>query len=339
MKIALAVLLMLLLAEGAAAQLTMQFSGDIIIPRDTTHQGTALTMNGRLIVDGMLRGDAMTMNGDVSVTGTVTGSVRTFNGNISLASTAVVGGDVWTANGWVSRAPGAQVRGRIRAETVPPSSLPAPQQSPPAPGPPVTPAPPVTPPQVTPAPPLMPGPSRPWDGMWSPWWSGVMRAVATMTLLGFVVLAALVTAVFPRQIRIVASTLAASPGESLLAGLAVWILLPPLSVVLALTIVGIPLVVMLPFAVAAVGLVGVAGIAVLIGERIIGTFQRERSDALDAVVGAALLGVLAFLPVIGWLAILGAVTWGLGSVIILLFRRVRDRPPAAPPATPPAAPA
>jgi len=109
--------------------------------------------------------------------------------------------------------------------------------------------------------------------------------------------------------------------------------------VLALTIVGIPLVVMLPFAVAAVGLVGVAGIAVLIGERIIGAFQRERSDALDAVVGAALLGVLAFLPVIGWLAILGAVTWGLGSVIILLFRRVRERPPAAPPATPPAAPA
>jgi cytoskeletal protein CcmA (bactofilin family) len=339
MKIALAVVLVLLLVEGAAAQLTMQFSGDIIVPRDTTHQGTALTMNGRIVVDGTLRGDAMTMNGDVSVTGTVTGSVRTFNGNISLAPTAVVGGDVWTANGRINQAPGAQVRGRIRAETVPPSSPPASPQTPPSRVPPVAPAPPVTPPQVGPLPPLMPGPSRPWDGTWYPWWSRVMRAVATVTLVGFVVLAALVTAVFPRQIRTVASTLSAAPGESLLAGLAVWVLLPPLSVVLAMSIVGIPIVVMLPFLVAAVGLAGVAGVAVLIGERIVGAFQRERSDALDAVVGAALLGVLAFLPVIGWLAILVAVTWGLGSVIILLFRRVRERPPAVPPAVPPATPA
>src|SRR3990172_2894897 len=108
-QIALAVVVVLLFAEGAAAQFTMQVSGDIVIPRDTTHQGTAMTMNGRLIVDGTLRGDAMTMNGDITVSGIVTGDVRTFNGNITLASRAMVGGDVWTANGRVTRAPGAQV--------------------------------------------------------------------------------------------------------------------------------------------------------------------------------------------------------------------------------------
>ena len=161
-----------------------------------------------------------------------------------------------------------------------------------------------------------------------------MRAVATMTLVGFVVLAALVTAVFPRQIRRVASALSDSPGEALLAGIAVWVLLPPLAAVLALSIVGIPAVVLLPFLVAIVGLVGVAGVAMLIGERIISAFQRERSDTLDAVVGAALLGVLAFLPGIGWLAILVAVTWGLGAVILLVLHRVRDRPPTEPPAAP-----
>lgn len=243
MRLALAVLLTLLVAEGAAAQLTMQFSGDIIVPREATNQGTAMT-----------------------------------------------------------------------------------------PTPPVMP-----PPQVTPLPPF--APQTPWNGMWHPWWSRVMRAVATMTLLGFIVLAALVTAVFPRQIRIVASTLFAAPGESLLVGLAVWVLLPPLGIVLAISIVGIPVAVMLPFIVAAVGLVGIAGVALLIGERIIGAFQRERSETLDAVVGAALLGVLAFLPLIGWLAVLVAVTWGLGSVIVLLFRRVRERPSAAPPAVSPATPA
>lgn len=159
-----------------------------------------------------------------------------------------------------------------------------------------------------------------------------MRAVATGTLLGFIVLAAVVTAVFPRPIRRIASTLSASPGESLLAGAAVWILLPPLGAVLALTIVGIPAVVMLPFLVAVAGLAGVAGVSMLIGERIIGAFQRDRGDALDSVVGAALLGVLAFLPGLGWFAILLAVTWGLGAVVLLAVQRIRERPPASPPA-------
>ncbi len=326
MRFFLTVLVVLLLADGAAAQgFTLRFSGDIVISRDTIHQGTAMTMNGRIVVEGTLRGNAMTMNGDVSVSGTVTGDVRTFNGNISLASTAVVDGDVWSANGRVVRAPGAQVRGRISPEATPPP--------PPVPTPPLfTPPPQVPPPPpLSPVPPLVPAPpSGPWDGMiGSPWWSRVMRAAATTTLIGFVVLAALVTAVFPRQIRRVATALSESPGEALLAGVAVWILLPPLAVVLALSLVGIPVVVMLPFLVMLLGLAGIAGVAMLIGERLIGAFQQDRTDTLDAVVGAALLGVLAFLPGLGWLAILLAVTWGLGAVVLLLFRRARERPAAA----------
>jgi hypothetical protein len=190
---------------------------------------------------------------------------------------------------------------------------------------------------MSPAPPMMPGPVRPWDGTGYQRWSRVARALATATLLGLVVLAALVTAIIPHQVRRVAAALAASPGEALLAGFAVWLLLPPLGVVLALSIVGIPVAVMLPFIVAVVGIVGVAGVAVLVGERIIGAFQRDRSEAIDALVGAALLGVFAFVPVIGWLAIFLAVTWGLGAVILLMIRRARDR--ERPPAPPPVAPA
>jgi hypothetical protein len=343
MRIILVVLGVLLLTTGAAAQVTMQFSGDITVPRDTVHPGSAITMNGRIFVEGTLRGDAMTMNGDIRVSGTVTGDVRTFNGHISLAPTAVVGGDVWTANGNVYRAPGAQVGGRVRAETPAPRdpTAPTPPASPQDPAGPPQPVPPSPmpgpmPPSMSPAPPVMPGPTRPWDGMPYAWWSRAIRAMATATLLGFVVLAVLVTAIFPRQVRGVASALAASPGEALLAGVAVWVILPPLAVVLALSIVGIPAVVMLPFIVALVGVVGVAGVAVMVGERIVGAFQRDRSEAIDALVGAALLGVLAFLPVIGWFAILLAVTWGLGAVIVLLIHRVRDRnrPPVVPPAAP-----
>lgn len=311
-RFAAAAALVLVLSAPAFAQgFTMRLSGDIIIPRDTVHDGSAMTMNGRIQVDGTLRGDAMTMNGDITVGGTVTGSVRTFNGNIVLTSTAVVGGDVWSANGRIDRGPGAQVRGRIQGSAVGPRG-PSVQVPPPA-----------------PVPPSGPMRSRPWSGPWSPWWPGMMRAMATWTLISFVALAAVLAALFPVQIRRVADALHHSPGESLLAGFALWVMLPLLSVVLALSIVGIPVLVFLPFGVMLIGLVGFAGASQLIGDRLLGGFQQQHSTALEAVVGAAILGVLAFIPGLGWLAILVGVTWGVGGVLLLILRRLRPAPPPA----------
>jgi len=287
--------LVVLIAPAADAQgFTMRVSGDIVVPRGTVQEGSAIVMNGRIQVDGTLRGDALAMNGDVTVSGTVTGSVRTFNGDIVLASTAVVGGDVWSASGRVDRAPGAQVRGRVQGALLPPPAVP-------------------------------PAPARPrlWGRRWTVWWPGTMRAVATWTLLSFVVLAAVLAAVFPAQIRRVAEVLHRSPGEALLAGVGLWLLLPPLAMVLALSIVGLPVVAFLPFAVLVIGLVGFAGASQLIGDRVLGGSPLQRSDALAAVVGAVLLGVLAFIPGLGWLGIAVAFTWGIGGVLVAIWRGLR----------------
>src|SRR3989442_14159638 len=104
----------LLLAQPVRAQgLTVRMSGDVVIPIGTEQDGSVVTMDGRIQVDGTLQGDAMTMNGDIAVAGTVAGSVRTFNGSILLRPTARVDGDVWAVNGRVDRQPGAQGGGRI----------------------------------------------------------------------------------------------------------------------------------------------------------------------------------------------------------------------------------
>src|SRR3990172_2267162 len=294
MRIALIAALVLLAATPAAAQgFTLRFSGDIVVPAGTVHDGSAITMNGRIQVDGTLNGDAMTMNGDVAVSGTVRGSVRAFNGDVTLASTAVVGGDVWSANGRIDRQPGAQVRGEVQSSTAgPPGSLP-------------------------------PMTSRRWDGRWAWGWPGMMRAMATWTFVSFVALAAIASALFPLQVRRIADALHRSPGESLLAGFVLWIVLPPLAVVLALSIVGLPPGFFLPFGGLGLGLAGLAGASQLIGDRVLGGFQQQHHTALEAVVGAALLGVLAFIPALGWFAILLAVTWGIGGVLLLTLRRVR----------------
>ncbi|HEU4798236.1 MAG TPA: polymer-forming cytoskeletal protein [bacterium] len=316
-----AVVLLAVLTPVASAQgFTVRVSGDIVVPRDTTHDGSAVAMNGHIRVDGTLRGDALAMNGDILVNGTVTGSVRTFNGNIVLGSSAVVQGDVWSANGRIDRASGSKVRGHVQGPVISPSTpAPAPTVPTPVPTPHTAPEPP--PPSVRP---------EPWrDASWW-WWSGTMRAVGAWTMVGFIMLAGVLGTVFPRHIRRIADVLHQSPGEALLAGVGLWVVLPPLAIVLALSIVGIPVVAFLPFIVMLAGIVGFAGASQLIGDRLLGGFQKQHNTALEAIVGAALLGVLIFIPGLGWLAILFAVTWGIGAVLVLLLRRIRRAPVQTP---------
>ena len=156
-----------------------------------------------------------------------------------------------------------------------------------------------------------------------------MRAVAAWTMVGFVILAGVLAAVIPGYIRRIADTLHKSPGETFLAGVLLWIALPPLIVILALSIVGIPLVAFLPFIIILVCVVGFAGISQLIGDRLLGGFGQQHNVVLEAIVGAALLGALMFIPALGWLVIGFAVTWGIGAIVVLLFRRIRRVPAPA----------
>lgn len=314
--VAAAVLLAVLTPVASAQGVTVRVSGDIVVPRDTTHDGSAVAMNGHIRVDGTLHGDALAMNGNILINGRVTGSVRTFNGNIVLGPSAVVEGDVWSANGRIDRAPGSRVRGQVQGPITGPST--------PVPSPAPAPTPPTAP---EPLPPSLPEDRSP-DAWW--WWSGTMRAVAAWTMVGFVILAGVIGAVFPSHVRRIADVLHQSPGESLLAGFGLWVVLPPLAVVLTLSIVGIPLVAFLPFIVMLVGIVGFAGASQLIGDRLLGGFQKQHNAALEAIVGAAVLGVLVLIPGLGWLAIIAAVTWGIGGVVMLVLRRIRQPPVRAP---------
>lgn len=295
--------LVLLLASPARAQgITMRMSGDVVIPVGTVQDGTVVTMNGRIQVDGTLAGDAMTMNGDITVSGTVAGSVRTFNGSILLTSTARVDGDVRTVNGRVDRQPGAQVGGRIGEGWVFNR-------------------------------PRAPAFRRPWDGMgrWMSW--GFFRALAGWVMVGFVVLAAAVAALFPEQIHRISAALSETPGQALLAGVLLWVLLPLLIMALAVSVVGIPALAFMPLGLSVLGLVGFSAAAMLLGNRITEGFRWHIGPVPDAVVGAAILAVLGLVPGLGWLAVFVAVTWGMGGILLVTFRRGEKTPTVSPRST------
>ncbi len=89
-----AAIFLLLAAIPAGAQgFTLRMTGDVIILAGTVQDGTVMTMNARIQVDGPEQVAAMTMNGDIAVAWIVTGSVRTFSGTIELMPTARVDGD------------------------------------------------------------------------------------------------------------------------------------------------------------------------------------------------------------------------------------------------------
>lgn len=307
-----ALAIVMLAAPSVGAQgFTMRLSGDIIVPAGTVHDGLAMTMNGRIQVDGTLRGDAMTMNGDVAVSGTVTGSVRTFNGNVVLMPTAKVEGDVAAVNGRVDRQPGAQVGGSISEGAVFGPSTPSP---------------------VQPRPRWWERPRswQGWDG-WGP--AAVARMLTTWAMVGLVVIAGVLALLIPGPIRRIAAELSASPGEAILAGLALWVVLPVAVVALILSIVGIPAVFFLPMAVGALAAIGFAGTAMLLGNRLGEALRREANPAFDTVIGAIVLAVLGLVPGLGWLALFLSITWGAGGVVLLGLRRMR-RSGTPPPASP-----
>ncbi len=283
-------------APASAEGLTVRLGGDVVVPAGVVHDGSAVAVGGRVLVEGTLRGDAVAVGGDVEVWGRVTGSVRVVNGVAVLGPAARVDGDVWVGNGRVDRSPGARVGGRVVEGRLwgapPPSRRPLAAQL----------------------------------GRILTW------ALALWVLVGSAALAVAVAALFPHPVSRIARTLSVAPGASLLAGIALWAVLPPLVVVLLVSIVGIPLLALLPFALSLLAVAGLAGAALLVGERLAGAFRWRSGPVGDALVGAVVLALLALLPGPGRLAFFAALTWGMGAVILLVVRR---SPAPAPPPSPP----
>lgn len=316
---------------------TIRVTGDIVVPGGTTMVGTAVTLNGNITVDGRLEGDAVTLNGDIGVRGEVTGSVRTLNGSVTVYDTGRVGGDATAFNGVVTVLPGGRVAGQVRRGVVQPAT--------PTPSPGVVPPPGVTPPATPPAPPpvatptpLPPPPAAvppPFDTYREAWWRP-LRALLFVFKLSFLVvlggLGVLLVALLPDTFARLADTVQAWPLHALLAGIGWWVALAAGAVVLAVSLVGIPLLVLLPALVGALSLVGYATMAFWVGRRLQAEVPRP---VRQATVGAVVVGVAALIPVVGNVVLGLVLTWGIGTVLTAVYLAVRRPAPPPPPAPPP----
>ena len=279
-----------------------------------------------------VEGDVVAIGGPVTINGEVTGDVVAVTGGLTLGPRAVVRGEVTAVGGPFNRDPQAQVFGKINevgigvnGQTLPPYRI------------------------------------NPRNLIFGSIASRVGNLTATIArVLMFMLFVLIVTAVGQRPVQQIVSRIAAEPLRAGLVGLLAEILFVPVLVVtilaLLISIIGIPLLLLVPFAIILVGvvmLVGFTGAATIAGEWTLTRFGRtERNPYLVVAVGlvviaaVTLVGRLFALAVGGFGAPLYAVgylieylawTVGFGAAILAWLHMRRGPTTPAMPATPPAA--
>ncbi|MEI6667935.1 MAG: hypothetical protein WCP29_07245 [Acidobacteriota bacterium] len=270
-----------------------------------------------------IAGDVIVIFGSAHIDGTVNGEVVAVGGGVYLGPKADVRGDVTSVGGGVERVESARVSGQINEVAF-------------------------TTPSIRRLVHVRPWTS--WTG-WTGWatpFSASVELVGTLVRISVIgLLVALLTAVFPAPVQRVSERVSLEPWKAVLTGLAAQMLFLPLLVVtvliLAISIIGIPLLLIVPFVIVvalAALLLGFAGVGCAVGGQIGGRQTRDLRNLLGPlVVGLAIIWALpviarflglAGMPlrvVVGGVLLVGIVveyvawTMGLGGVLLSRFGR------------------
>jgi hypothetical protein len=300
-------------------------------PPRANRRGDVVRFGGSVVVNEneTINGDVVVIGGSATVDGHVQGDVVVVGGSMALGPHADVRGDAVTVGGTLSRDPGAKIGGEVTEVGVGDAIRGRRNGS-----------------GVT-----IP---RGWDG----WQPGVNRPgfsfVGTLVRLGLLMLlTAIVLLVARVPVQQIADRAAAEPLKSWAVGFLMEILFVPVLVitvvVLAISIIGIPLLLLVPVAIVAailVFLVGFTGVAYHLGRMIEGQFDlRDRPYSatfvgIGAIMAPLLLGRLIGLfsglgILVGLLVGVGIVVeyvaWTTGVGAAALVRFAKPQPPLQPP--------
>jgi len=144
---------------------------------------------------------------------------------------------------------------------------------------------------------------------------------------GFLTLYVVLALMFSGGVEKCAQTLETRPGHSLLAALLTLLLVPVLSLLLMITVVGIALLPFLWVALFAIGLFGKAVILAAIGRRVTGFIGSSPLNdiAFAVLVGGLIVIALYLVPVLGFIVYKLIGILGLGVVIYTLMLTVREK--------------
>jgi cytoskeletal protein CcmA (bactofilin family) len=295
--------------------------GDVVVERGQTEPEVS-TPVGDVTVNGTVEGDVRSGVGDVVVNGKVGGGIKAGSGDVEVNGpvggdidagfgdvhiNAPVDGDVEVGRGDVDLGPGGLVRGDVHygsgefsgnreavEGTIRAGAM---------------------------GPDMDHGMDHDWGGF------GILDIVGWLfaaTL--FVACSVLVAVIAPGPLSAAARKADESPAMSLLFGVASVPAVVVLCVVLAVSIIGIPLLLLLAPAYLALVFFGALVAAFFVGRRVVfATGRYHVGNAMAAVVGALILAVAYLIPVLGDIFLYGFALFGAGASVLALVSRRRSR--------------
>lgn len=142
---------------------------------------------------------------------------------------------------------------------------------------------------------------------------------------------------FPNAVRGVRESIAGAPLRSAVIGLALLFTLPPVALLLMLTVIGIPIGLGLFALYPLLLMLGYLAAAFFIGRKLADAVHAaqppessKRKQALFLAAALLLLGIAGAIPVLGWLFVFLCLVAGIGGWAIWLAGRYRGSPPPAP---------
>jgi hypothetical protein len=296
-------------AAGGAVTVDSHIKGDAVLAGGTVHVDSAAQIGrdlavggGSVNISGSVGRNAVIGGGDTVIGGTIHGDVEIQANRIVLLPTARIGGALrYFADRPIEIQAGAQIAGGTTQ---------------------------------------MPAPSRPRQAIGAPisprlWlWRGIVEVISLL------VLGCVTFAVAPRGAFLVVRELEERFGRSLLTGFILFVTVPVTAVLLAFTVVGIPLSVVGMLLYVATLYPGLVFVAAWVGHQALRRMRHPSGEVpsiyWSVAAGAVALAVLFAVPFAGWIIRLVAILAGFGSLWVAVWRAAA-RPVAPGPLSPAAA--
>ena len=247
--------------------------------------------------------NVIVLGGQVTVHGLVEHNVVVVSGSVVLANSAVVRGEVVCAGGVIVKGKGAQVFGdttEINSANIS-SALTS----------------------------VLRGELEGW--------SLILNIISLCFFAVIFIIALLMTILIPRPLMAIAQEIQHHKVKSFSWGLLSTMMMVPFFMLLVISLIGITLIPLAFTLLLLAFILGYIAAGTLIGNFILLKIFRRQNNGIvgKTLLGLILLWLIAWIPYIGWLTKILALTFGFGGVILALFsRRAQPSSPPLPPATP-----
>lgn len=238
------------------------------------------------ISNDMVVGDVVAIGGDVTVRGKVENNVVVIGGSVRLEPRASVAGQVVVVGGEITKDPTATIGDRITQIYMPH---------------------------------FIPSLTTLFKGGWLTLWA----TISMLVLLGFLGLAVLLAALIPEHIGTAISALERSFLKMLFWGVLWAMLVVPIAVLLAISIIGIVLIPLEMLLIVLALIIGYITSAVFIGKNMLRSFTKTPPPFIDAILGILVLFMIGFVPIVGPIVKVLFLTAGFGAVLTTRFGTIK----------------